>query len=246
MRLAAGIIQCDRGLRGMSSFLTFLATPAIKQVSKKPIFGEPYTSIGSLFIVIGWWVYQAGGVLGFCLRDTPDLLAKLAAPPGIETINTEEIIKGIKESSSIVESRLKEAEDEEKTFFHLYTLRQLRSIGIDSARWPPDKRLNDKADTECAGGVMRISFVEGIDFGYNFPEQFAIYWDNTYRIRPDSEWQEWRERSIVHSKIQYKQTLKEAIVQIVEGAITWGTSQSPNMLDPNDIRVLQEIIKANR
>jgi hypothetical protein len=197
-------------------------------------------------MVIGWWVYQRGGVLGYCLRDTPDLLAKLAAPPGIETINTEEIIKGIKESSSIVESRLKEAEDEEKTFFHLYTVRKLRNIGIDLLQWPPDKNLNKRADAEFAGDVMRISFVEGIDLGYNFPERFAIYWDNTYKIWPDSKWQEWRERGIVHSKIQHKQTLKEAIVEIAEGAITWGTSQSPNMLDPNDIRVLRAIIEANR
>ena len=246
LSLAAGIIQCGRGLRGMSSFLTYLATPAVTQVTKRPIFGKPYTSVGSLFIVIGWWVYQQGGVLGYCLRDNPNLLVKLAVPPGVTTINEEQIIKEIKESSDIVEAELKEMEDEEKTFFHLYTVRELRGIGIDFPQWPPDKRLNKKADVEFAGNVMRLSFVRGIDFGFNFPEEFAVYWDNTYRIWPDSKWQEWYERDIVRSKIQQKLTLKEAIVEMLEGAIVWNKGQSPKMLNPNDICILQGIIEANR
>jgi hypothetical protein len=246
LRLLGGIIQYGRGLRGMSSFLTFLATPTVKQVTKRPIFGKPYTRIRSLFLVIGYMVYQEGGVLGYCLRDTPNLLAKLAVPPGITTINEEEIIKEIKESSSIVESQLKEMEGEEKTFFYLYTVRELRGIGIDFFRWPPDKRLKEKADAKFAGDVMRISFVRGIDFGFNFPEQFAIYWDNTYRIVPDSEWQELYQRGIVLSKTQFNPTLKEFIVAIAELAIIWNKNQSPKMLDPNDICVLQAIIEANR
>jgi hypothetical protein len=230
----------------MPSFLTFLATPAVKQVSKKPIFGKPYTNVGRLFIVIGWWVYQQGGVLGYCSRDIPNLLAKLAVPPQITTINTAEIIKGIKESSSIVESELKEMEGKEKTFFHLYTVRELRSIGIDFPQWPPDKKLNEKVDAESAAQVMRTSFVRGIDFGFNFPEEFAVYWGNTYRIRPDSKWQEWYERGIVRSKLQQKRTLKEAIVELAEGALVWNKSQSPKKLNDNDICVLKGIIEANR
>lgn len=230
----------------MSSFLSFLATPVIKQVSKKTIFGKPYARIGSLFAVVGFSVYQAGGVLGYFLRETPNLLAKLAVPPGITTINEKQIIKEIKESSSIIESELKEVEDEEKTFFYLYTVRELRNIGIDFFRWPPDKKLNKKANADFAGDVMRIAFIKGIDFGFNFPEQFAIYWDNTHRIIPDSEWQELHQRGVVLSETQRNLTLNEAIVDIAEGAIIWGTNQSPNMLDPNDICVLQAIIEANK
>ena len=233
----------------MSSFLTFIARPAVQQVTKRPIFGKPYVNIGSLFITIGWTVYQAGGVLGYSLRDAPHLLAKLAVPPGITTINEEEIIKEIKDSSNIVESELREMEDmgdKEKTFFYLYTVRELRGIGIDFFKWPPDKRLKGKADTEFAGDVMRISFVRGIDLGFSFPEQFAIYWDNTYRNVPDSEWQELYKRGVVVSKTQHNPTLKEAIVANAELAIIWNENQSPKMLDPNDICVLQGIIEANR
>lgn len=62
-------------------------------------------------------------MLGYCLRDTTNLPAKFAIPPGITAISEEEIIKEIKESSSIVESELKEVQGEEKTFFYLYTVK---------------------------------------------------------------------------------------------------------------------------
>ena len=187
----------------MSSFLAFIARPTVAQVTKRPIFGKPYTTIGSLFSSVGWTLYQVGGVLGYCLRDTPKVLAKLAVAPEVTAINEEEIIKEIKESSSIVESELKEVEDEEKTFFYLYTVRELRGIGIDFFQWPPDKRLKEKVDDEkFAADVVRISFVRGIDFGFNFPEEFAVYWENTHKIWPDSKWQEWHQRGIVRSRTQ--------------------------------------------
>ena len=106
--------------------------------------------------------------------------------------------------------------------------------------------LNEKTSVEFAALVMRIVFVEGIRFGFNFGEEFAVYWDNTYRIRPDSEWQKWYERGIVRSKTQRKQTLKEAIVELAEGAITWNKGQSPKMLDANDTNVLRGVIEANK
>ena len=247
LRFVEDIIQCGRGLRGMSSFLSFLARPAVQKVTKRPIFGKPYTTMGSLFSSVGWTLYQVGGVLGYCLRDTPKVLAKLAVAPEVTAINEEEIIKEIKESSSIVESELKEVEDEEKTFFYSYTVKELSGIGIDFFQWPPDKRLKEKVDDEkFAGDVVRISFVKGIDFGFNFPEEFAVYWENTYRIVPDSEWRELYKKGIVLSKTQFNPTLKEAIVANAELAITWNENQSPRMLDANDICVLQAIIEANR
>lgn len=233
----------------MSSFLTFLVTPAVQQVVKTPIFRKPYTSVGSLFIVIGWWVYQQGGVLGYVFRDNPNLLAKLAVPPEITVIDEKQIIAELKELSSEVESRLKENEAEEKTFFHLYTFRELRNIGVDLSRGPLGKnlkKLREKVNAELAGDVMRMAFAEGTAFGFNFPEQFAIYWENTYRMRPDSEWQEWRQRGIILSEKQQKLELNEAIAELAEGAIIWNENQSPKMLDRNDIGVLQAIIEANR
>jgi len=226
----------------MASFLTVIATPAIRQVGEKSVFGKPYVRIGRLFNVIGYWVYQEGGVLGYSLRDNPALLGKLAAPPGITNINEAEIVKYFKGLSEVVASALEQVKDEEKTFFYLYTVRELRSIGIELIQWPPDKNLEKKADAEFAGDVMRISFLEGIALGFNFPEQFPIYWDNTYRMRPDSEWEEMRKRGIVFSEMQQKRTLNEAIVEIAENAIVWGTDESSHSLDKHDIETLKSLI----
>ena len=233
----------------MASFLTVIATPAIRQVSEKSVFGKPYVRIGRLFNVIGYWVYQEGGVLGYSLRDNSALLGKLAAPPEIVNINEAEIIEYFKGLSEKVASELEEVKDEEKTFFYLYTVRELRSIGIELIRWPPDKNLEKKADAEFAGDVMRISFLKGIALGFNFPEQFSIYWDNTYRMRPDSEWQEFRNRHrglILSKEKQEKRTLKQAIVEMAENAIIWGTHEIPNVLDSHDIEILNSLISRFR
>ena len=229
----------------MSSFLTFLAAPAVRQASEKSIFGRPHIRVGRLFGVLGYWVYQVGGVLGYALRDRPALLTKLAAPPGAVNIDETQVIQGIRESAAIVESELKEMEGKQKTFFHLYTVRELERIGINVLRWPPDKSLDKKADSNLAGDVMRISFIRGIDLGFNFPVQFSTYWDNTYRAIPGDEWERMHQRGIVASKTQNKLTLNEAIMTTAEGAITWSTGQSPHPLHPDDIRVLRGLIAVN-
>ena len=230
----------------MTSFLTVIATPAVQQVGEKSLFGKPQVRIGRLFNVIGYWVYQQGGVMGYALRDNPALLGKLAAPPEINNINETEIVEYFRGLSEQVASQLDEVKNEEKSFFYLYTVRELRKIGIELIRWPPDKNLDKKANAEFAGDVMRISFLQGIALGFNFPEQFSIYWDNTYRMRPDSEWEEMRNRGIVLSEMQIKRTLNEAIVDIAENAITWGTHEAPKVLDTHDIQILETLIAVNR
>lgn len=234
------------GDKEVTSFLTVIARPAVQNITEKPLFGKPYVRIGRLFFALGSWVFQQGGLLGYALRDKPILLGKLAAPPDITNINETEIVEYFKGLFDVVASQLAEAENEDKTFFYLYTVRELRKIGIDLIQWPADKNLEKKADVEFVGYVMRISFLEGIALGFNFPEQFSIYWDNTYRMRADSEWEEMRNRGIVLSEMQEKQTLKIAIVDVAENAILWSKNQAPNILDVNDIEILEALIEANR
>ena len=71
----------SKGDKTMTSFLTVIATPAVQQVAEKSFFGKSHVRIGRLFNVIGYWVYQQGGVMGYALNDNPQLLAKLVAPP---------------------------------------------------------------------------------------------------------------------------------------------------------------------
>ncbi|MFC1971642.1 hypothetical protein ACFLV0_06970 [Chloroflexota bacterium] len=219
-----------------------IAGPAIRQVAEKSFFGKPFTRIGRLFNVVGYWVYQEGGVLGYALRDKPALLWKLAAPAETPNISEAGIVKEFMKLSGEVASALEETKNEEKTFYYLYTMRELRDCGIKLNKWPPDKKLEDKADVKLSGDVMRISFAKGITLGFNFPEQFYIYWENTYRMRPDSEWEEMRKKSIVFSDKQQKRTLNEAIIEIAENAIAWSAGDTPIKFDNNDIEALESLI----
>jgi hypothetical protein len=235
----------------VTSFLYIIAEPTIKMVTEKSLFGKLYVRIGKLFNVVGYWVYQEGGLLGYSLRDYPSLLGKLAVvnkAADFSESEVAEVVTSIKSLSEEVSRELEEMRDEEKTFFHIFTIRELRKIGIELIRWPPDKSLDKKCNTEFADLVMRTSYIKGIALGFNFPEQFALYWDNTYRARPDSELKELHNRFpdlILPEKVE-KLTLKQAIVEMAENAISWGTYDIPNVLDSDDIMVLRSLVSTNK
>lgn len=226
----------------MTSFLTVIASPAIREVIEKSIFGKPYVRIGKLFHVLGYWVYQQGGVLGYALRDNPALLGKLAAPPETPNMSSTEIAETLEGLAETVASEMEEVKNEKKVFFYLFTVRELRSLGIELIKWPPDKNLNKKVDLDYVQLIMHTSFIEGVALAFNFPEQFSTYWNNSYKMRPDSEWEEMRRRGIVLSEIQERRTLQQAIKEVCENAILWGKSQSPNTLDIGEIETLQAVI----
>ena len=226
----------------MTSFLTIIACPAVQNITEKSLFGKPYVRIGRLFVALGYWVYQQGGLLGYALRDNPKLLAKLVAPPGA---SLEQAIKELYDSETVA-SELEEVKHEDKTFFHLYTLRELRSIGIELTSWPPDKNLEKKADVEFVGAVMRISFIKGVLLGFNFPNIFITYWENTYKVRANSEWKEMYRRGIAQSEVQPRLTLEEAIAELAQAAIAWSTEETSGRLNDNDIETLQQLATVNK
>ena len=226
----------------MPGFLYIIAGPAINQVTEKSFLRKPFVRIGGLFGVIGYWVFQEGGILGYAFRDKPTLLWKLVTQTGSPNQNKAEIIKEFTGLNEPTASASKELKDEEQTFFHLYTMRELRSIGINLNQWPPDKKIKNKADVKFADVVMRLAFVKGIEFGFNLPEQFKIYWENTYKMRPYNEWEEMRKRGIVTSDKQQERTLNEAIIEIAENAIVWSAGDTPIKLDNNDIKALESLI----
>ena len=102
----------------MISFLTVIAIPAVQQVGKESFLGKSQVRIGELFNVIGYWVYQQGGVMGYALINNPELLAKLVVSPNTYS----DIGKAIEELYSLretVASELEQVRNEEKNFFHL-------------------------------------------------------------------------------------------------------------------------------
>lgn len=221
----------------MPSFMSIVAAPAWKQVTKQPLFGKPYIRVGKLFAVVGAWVYQQGGALGYGLRGHPMLLGKLL---GVDPEKAAEYVAGLEDA---VKPRLVESEIQarEMTFFHLYVVYELRRLDMDILAWPPDKKLNEKADAQYVDAVTAISFNEGAAVGCHFSEAFRQYWENTYRRRPDSEWQEMRRLGLTLSEIQQPRSLEMAVAELARGAVEWATAEAPGLLDDSELDVLNSL-----
>jgi hypothetical protein len=223
----------------MTSFLTFMAIPAIKQATEKSTFGKPYVRIGRLYAVVGVWVYQQGGLLGYVLREHPHLLVKLIAPPDPSFV-PEQALKELYDTRKVVSKELENLENDENTFFSLYTLRELRQSGIELIKFPTDKGLDKKVDFESASQIMRLAFIKGVAFGFHYPKQFANCWDVSYKVVPDKEWTEAWKHGIVPEK-QRTIPFDQAVYDLCEGAIAWNREESFKVLNNSDIEILQNI-----
>jgi hypothetical protein len=224
----------------MTSFLTFIAIPAIRQATETHAFGKPYVKIGRLFAIVGVWVYQQGGLLGYVLREHPQLLVKLVIPQD-PSIVPEQAMKELYGTKEVVEKELKSAENEEKTFFNLYTVRELQQAGIELIKYPLDKGLDKKVDFESASQIMRLAFIKGVAFGFHYPEQFVSCWDASYKVVPDQEWAEAWKRGIVPEK-QRAIPFGQAVCDLCDGAITWNRDEPSKILNNSDIEILQNIL----
>lgn len=229
----------------MSSFLTFMAVPAIRQATEKSIFGKPYVRIGRLFTIVGYWVYQQGGLLGYVLQEHPQLLVKLITPQD-PSIVPEQAMKELYGTKEVMAKELEGTENEERTFSNLYTVRELRKAGIELIKVPPDKALYKKVDFESASQVMRLAFIKGVAFGFHFPEQFAACWDASYKPVADNKWAEARNLGIVSTESQRTLTLSQAACDLCEGVIEWSKAKSLEVLNTSDIQLLQTIHAAHK
>ena len=61
----------------MPSLMSTLAGPAIQPLVKNNWRGKPYVDLGPLILTVGTWLFERGGILGYALRENPELLAKL-------------------------------------------------------------------------------------------------------------------------------------------------------------------------
>lgn len=222
------------------------------KITKKSWAGKPYVRLGPLFFSLGQWVYQQGAVLGYALRDNPNLLAKLIASTSTP-VPVEQIITELHSLQATAAAVLQEESESPKTLLHLFTFRELRGLGLDIPKTPSIEslkqiahQLDRKCDADFAGTVMRVSFIKGVAFGFHFPNEFIVYWANTYRIRPETEWQSYYAKGIVQSEYQQPQPLELAIAEISEGAIEWAATISPGSLNLQDIGQLRAIVAKDR
>jgi tetratricopeptide (TPR) repeat protein len=101
-------------------------------------------------------------------------------------------------------------------------------------------------DENFISEVMRFSFHTGAALGYHFPDTFREYWENTYRIRPDSEWQEMRSHGLALSDTQQARPLDADVAELADAARAWASSVTTAPLDALDIINLEHVATSAR
>lgn len=142
------------------------------------------------------------------------------------------------------EADLQQVAGQEKTFLQLYVVRELRKLGIDLFALPTSKALYTRCSTKTSSLMMRISFISGAGLGYHLPDTFKEYWDESYRLRPNSEWQEARAHGLQLPETQQKRPLGTAVVEMAEAALAWADEEAPGLLSVDDIRILKTVVSA--
>lgn len=224
----------------MINFIEIVAAPAIRLVTEKGLFGKPYVRLGKLVATVGNSVFQWGGVLGYALGGHPALLGKLYTDVSTN-VPLEQFTKELTRTRGLVEKYLAEAEGQEKTFFDLYTQRELRELGIDILARRPSNKLDKKIDMKLAWNVYALAFAKGIALGYHFPAKFKEYWEQENRMQPDSEWQDARAHGLALPEVQPTLPLNEAIATIAQMALGWDGREG-HRLDMHEIQFLESLV----
>lgn len=228
------------GNKSAYDFITIVAAPTIQLVTEKGLFGKPYIRLGKLIGTVGFSVFQWFGVLGFALAGHPALLGKLYTDV-FTNISLEQFTKELTRTRGLVEKSLAETEGQEKTFFDLYTQRELRELGIDILARPLSDKLRKKMDMDKASNVISLAAAKGTAFGYHFPAKFKECWEREYRMQPDSEWQDACAHGLALPEVQQTLHLKEAIATIIEMALGWDAEVS-HRFDKHDIKFLKGLV----
>jgi hypothetical protein len=224
----------------MSIFLSWVAGPHIQQVAERTFFGKHYIRVSRLIGIVGYWVYQQGGVLGYALGDEPLLLGKLLGLFEERDPRADEYLRKLR---PMVQDSLNRVDQDELTFFQVYLVNEFADLGIDIFEWPPSEKLNKKADENFAYNVMRISYRKGASFAFNFPSKFRECWERSYNIKLDDDWQWLYSRGLQITAKQPDTTLPEAVINMANLALEWIKNDESDTFSTRESNVLQNLVK---
>lgn len=205
------------------------------RVVEKGWFGQRYIRAGPVVVTLGGWYFEQGGALGYGLEGHAGILGKLL---GCEAGREQE---GVQSLRATAESRLKEVEGRERNFFELWAKPSMRDGGINVTQWPPSKALDQHMSVPQAARIMALAFAIGATISFHFPDAFKGYWEETYRSRPDDEWQKFRAMGIALSENQGQNPLNAEVTRMAELAALWAEQVSPNAMVRSEISVLRDL-----
>lgn len=224
---------------GSPSVAEMFAAVAVPKVTEGGgLFGKKYIRLGSLFLTIGGWMFQAGGTLGYGLRDYPVILCKLL---GVPADRANEYVQNTLQK--IATSQLAQTSGKDKTLADLFLFPTLVQSGYELtpaakfAKW-----INIKVhDMEKIWEFAQTAFQKGAAISFHFPEDFRIYWTNTFKPQPQKEWDEAYRLGIVTTPQQDILILEDEASSALAGVTNWVRASAPMQLTSDELSILEKL-----
>lgn len=224
---------------GLPSVAQMFAAVAMSKVTEGGgLFGKKYIRLGPLLCTVGSWMFQAGGTLGYGLRDHPVILGKLL---GIPADRENEYVRDTLQE--LATNQLAQASGKDRTLADLFFFPTLAQSGYELtpaakfAKW-----TNIKVhDMERIWGFVQTAFQKGAAISFHFPKDFRIYWTNTFKPRPQKEWEEAYRLGIVTTQQQDILILEDEARSALAGVTDWVRTTAPTQLTSDELSILEKL-----
>lgn len=235
-------ISDQSGLPSVAEIFAAVAMPKVTEGGG--LFGKKYIRLGPLLSTVGGWMFQAGGTLGYGLRDHPVILGKLL---GVPADRANEYVQNTLQE--IATSQLAQTSGKDKTLADLFLFPTLAQSGYELT--PGAKWINIKVhDMERIWEFVQTAFQKGAAISFHFPKDFRIYWTNTFKLRPQKEWDEAYRRGIVTTKQQDILILEDeasnALAGALAAAIDWVRASAPTQLTSDELSILKKLASSQK
>jgi hypothetical protein len=226
-------IGAQSGLPSVAETFAAIAVPKVTEGGG--LFGKKYIRLGPLLSTVGGWMFQAGGTLGYGLRDHPIILGKLL---GVPADRANEYVQNTLQE--IATNQLAQAPGKDKTLADLFFYPTLAQSGYEltpSAKW-----INIKVhDMEKIWEFVQTAFQKGVAISFHFSKDFRIYWTNTFKQRPQKEWDEAYRLGIVTTQQQDILILEDEASNALVGVIDWVRASVPTQLTSDELSILDKL-----
>ena len=139
------------------------------------------------------------------------------------------------------EERLRQTPAGDFNFLQMYAVQELKAMGIEFPAWPPSKALERKCGPPQVMSLATSSFVSGAAVGHHFPDEFRECWENSYRLRPDDEWQAMRAAGLELPETQQENPLGAHISEVFGIAAAWAAEGGAQRFSAAELAVLARL-----
>lgn len=218
---------------GWASIAQMFAETAVPKVTEGGgLFRKKYIRLGPLITTVGGWMFQCGGTLGYGLKDYPVILTKLLGVPADRAKNfVQDYLQ------KLATDLTAQVTEKDKTLTDLFLYPTLAQSGYKLT--PDAKWVNTKIyDMQEIWSFNQIACQKGVAFSFHFPEDFRSSWLNTFKPKPQEEWDKLHRLGVVSTSHQDTLILEDEMRNTLTGAIDWVREVVPTQFTPNELATL--------